>query len=91
MTKQLTLHLSGKVQGVFFRDNTKKIAQSLNLTGYVKNLDDGRVKIVAQGSNEDLDKLISWAKEGPSSANVTSISKNFSEPEEKHSQFKIKR
>jgi acylphosphatase len=56
--KQLTLHLNGKVQGVFFRFNAKKQADRLDLAGFVKNLSDGRVKIVAQGERVNSRSLL---------------------------------
>ena len=51
--KQVTLTISGKVQGVFYRQNTKKLAESLNLTGYVQNNNDNTVTIVAQGKEKE--------------------------------------
>jgi len=71
--KQMTLLVSGKVQGVFFRLNTEKQAKDLGLSGYVENLEDNRVKIVAQGKDKNLNRLISWAKEGPRLAQVDSL------------------
>jgi acylphosphatase len=54
--------VTGRVQGVFFRVYTRKFAQSLDITGYVKNLRSGQVEILAEGSKESLKKLIHWAK-----------------------------
>ncbi len=52
--KAMHIWVSGKVQGVYFRASTVKKAQKLNLSGWVKNLDDSRVEIFAQGQEEDL-------------------------------------
>ncbi|MEO0091767.1 MAG: acylphosphatase [candidate division WOR-3 bacterium] len=62
--------VSGRVQGVFFRDFTRRKAQSLGLTGWVRNTDDGNVEIVAEGEKDKLDKLIEAVKIGPASAIV---------------------
>ena len=63
----------GKVQGVFFRASTHKAAEELNINGWVKNLDDGSVEIVAEGEKENLNKFIRWCNKGPEKAEVTEI------------------
>ncbi len=60
--KRVRIHVAGRVQGVFFRVYTQKFARNLGLNGYVRNLSDGRVEIVAEGSEELLRKLAAWAK-----------------------------
>jgi len=62
--------VSGIVQGVFFRAHTQQVARSLRLTGWVRNLSDGRVEIVAQGPKDALDKLVEWCRHGPSMSRV---------------------
>lgn len=57
--------VEGRVQGVFFRVWTKKKAESLGLTGWVRNLSDGKVEIVAEGEKSELTKLIELIKKGP--------------------------
>ncbi|MGM5482500.1 MAG: acylphosphatase [Nanobdellota archaeon] len=70
--------VKGKVQGVFYRDYTKKKADSLGLKGTVQNLQDGSVKIIVQDSPE-VEKLINWCYEGSPQADVTSVeSRKFS-------------
>ena len=64
--------VNGDVQGVFFRYSAKRKAEELSITGFVKNLFDGKVEIVAEGDKENLQKLIAWAQVGPPSARVTS-------------------
>lgn len=67
----ITIIVSGRVQGVGFRFFTYQEARKLNLAGYVKNLDDGKVEIVACGSQIQINKLIDWIKMGgPNSANI---------------------
>jgi len=66
MDKRLTFMVAGKIQGVFFRVNTVKLAQKLGLTGFVQNLSSGQVKIVAEGPEEKLAELSNvepWASE----------------------------
>ena len=73
MKKRVQLVIQGSVQGVFFRANTKKYAESLLLHGFVTNQSDGSVKVVAEGPLEKLSELIDWCKHGPSAARVDSI------------------
>ena len=63
----------GRVQGVFFRDSTRRVAESLDLTGYAINLDNGDVEVLACGDEAALDKLQSWLREGPPMADVTEV------------------
>jgi acylphosphatase len=65
--------VSGKVQGVFFRQSTKEKATASAITGTVSNLDDGRVKIIATGTKEQLDALVSWCHHGPPKAKVEKV------------------
>jgi acylphosphatase len=64
------IYVSGRVQGVCYRDFTQRSASSLNLTGWVKNLYDGRVEAVIEGDKEKIETLVNKMKEGPSWANV---------------------
>ena len=63
----------GLVQGVFFRKYTQQKAYELNITGWVRNTDDDRVEIFAQGEENNLEKFIEWCKEGPPKAEVENI------------------
>ncbi len=90
--KQMTLLVSGKVQGVFFRSNTKQQAEELGLSGYVRNLEDGRVKIVARGDRKNVDRLVEWAKEGPAQARVDEIKvKNVADSSGSLDGFEVRR
>ena len=73
MKTRLHLHISGIVQGVFFRDSTREVAQARGLTGYVTNLPDGRVQVVAEGEKTDIDSLVQWCHAGPPRAVVKSV------------------
>ena len=68
--KRIHIFVTGRVQGVFFRQSTKVMAIKNNAKGWVRNLDDGRVEIVAQGETQDIDNLAHWCKTGPANSRV---------------------
>ena len=70
---QTAIHfwVTGRVQGVYFRASTQAAARQLGLTGWVRNLPDGRVEGVACGPGKALDKLVAWLHHGPEHAAVT--------------------
>jgi acylphosphatase len=65
--------VTGRVQGVFFRDSTRRKAESLGLTGYAKNRPDGTVEVLACGAADALDVLAEWLREGPRMAAVEDV------------------
>ena len=65
--------ITGRVQGVFFRDSTKKVALKLGLQGSAVNLSDGTVKVCLRGESEDIDLLEKWLHKGPELAQVESV------------------
>ena len=65
--------VSGRVQGVWFRDSTRKQAQTLLITGYARNLADGNVEVLACGSEASLGALKRWLKKGPPLAKVSQV------------------
>lgn len=71
--KHYSIQVSGKVQGVFFRANTKKAAIELGINGWVRNERDGTVKIEAEGSEEQLNKFLGFCRKGPERSIVDSI------------------
>ena len=68
--KRIHIFVTGRVQGVFFRQSTRVMAIKNNVNGWVRNLDDGRVEIVAEGENQDIDNLADWCKTGPANSRV---------------------
>jgi acylphosphatase len=66
--------VSGEVQGVFYRDTCRRVAGQQGVAGWVRNLPDGRVEAVFEGAAESVDRLVSWARRGPSRARVTDVS-----------------
>ncbi len=75
MTEYLRLHIfiSGKVQGVYFRQNTAAQAQELNISGWIRNLKDGRVESICEGEKSSVNKLLDWCYSGPKNAIVSNI------------------
>lgn len=71
--KTLKFTVTGKVQGVWFRQSTKNRAEQLGLRGYAINLDDGRVEVVAAGREEALQQLAEFVALGPEMAEVTQV------------------
>ncbi len=72
-TKHLSIRVTGKVQGVFFRTSTREEAQRLGLCGWVRNEADGSVRMEAEGDEEALDQLVAWCQQGPKQARVADV------------------
>lgn len=64
----------GKVQGVFFRESTRRRALELGVHGFVRNLSDGTVEAVAQGDDAAIADFLAFCRSGPPAANVTDVS-----------------
>ena len=71
--------VKGRVQGVWFRDSTRREALQLGLCGYAKNLPDGDVEVLAAGEESALDRLGLWLHEGPPMASVSEVQEQFLE------------
>jgi acylphosphatase len=80
-TVRRRLIVSGRVQGVFFRDAAKAQADLLRIRGWAKNLPDGRVEIVAEGEPNDVERLARWCKDGSTRAHVTGVESTTEAPE----------
>ena len=66
-------HVSGKVQGVFFRASSQQIAIDYTVSGYARNLADGDVEVLMCGEQTDVDKMLDWLKHGPEQAEVDNV------------------
>ena len=84
------IFVSGRVQGVFFRQNAKEKADELGLFGWVKNLQDGRVEAVFEGEKEKMEKMIAWLRIGPPPARIDSAEINWQEYKDEFADFKIR-
>jgi len=87
--KQLHIRISGRVQAVFFRDTTKKVADRLHLVGEIKNLENGSVEIDAQGPEASLKKLLDWCYKGSFFAKVEKLSFEWQTPKKEFTDFTI--
>lgn len=70
---RLNIIVKGKVQGVFFRESTKTVADHLGIKGLVKNEADGSIYLEAEGEKHQLDAFLDWCKEGPERAEVSGV------------------
>ena len=68
--KRIHIFVTGRVQGVFFRQSTRVMAIKNNVNGWVRNLDDGRVEIIAEGEKQNIGNLVNWCKTGPANSRV---------------------
>lgn len=82
--------VEGRVQGVFFRDNTRRKAISRNVKGFVRNLPDGRVEAVFEGEEEDVKSLIEWCHEGPPLARVEKVEVHWEPYKGEFDDFRIR-
>ncbi|MBN2225548.1 MAG: acylphosphatase [Deltaproteobacteria bacterium] len=73
-TVRARIRVSGRVQGVFFRQTTAEEANRLGVGGWVRNLPDGDVEAVIEGPSRDVDRLIAWCHHGPPAARVDDVS-----------------
>ena len=74
--------VSGKVQGVFFRDSTREEAEKQGLSGWVRNTEGGQVEAVFEGDPDAVQRMIEWCQSGPSSADVEDVSVEQEDPED---------
>lgn len=88
----ISLHalVSGRVQGVWFRQATREKAEGLGITGWVRNLNDGRVEVMAVGGENALRQLEAWLGQGPELANVAEVKSEFSSETAVFTSFEVK-
>lgn len=82
--------VEGRVQGVGYRANTRRMANQLKLKGWVRNLRDGRVEIMVEGEEEMVERLIQWCHRGPTSAYIRKVTSEKSEPQRDFDRFRVK-
>ena len=81
--------VSGKVQGVYFRQNTMRTAHELAATGWVRNLDDGRVEAVIEGAEDAVRKVVEWCHQGPAASKVDDVQVKYERYTGEFSDFAI--
>ena len=81
--------IDGRVQGVFFRANTREEANLLGLTGWVKNCWDGRVDAVFEGERDKVEQVLKWCQKGPPGAMVRNVEVNWEDPTDEFDTFSI--
>lgn len=91
--QRLHAYVEGKVQGVYFRATARDRALDLGVVGWVRNLPDGRVELVAVGERDALDALAEFCHQGPPGARVTRVVAELGErnSDETHASFVIRR
>jgi len=87
---RVRLFIQGKVQGVSFRYFTVQEAKSFNLTGWVRNLWDGRVEVLLNGDEEAVKSMVEWCEDGPPSASVENVEISWEEPTNEFTNFRVR-
>jgi acylphosphatase len=79
--KRARVVVTGVVQGVFFRTETRDRARSLSVAGWIRNVPDGTVEAAFEGDDERVDSMVEWCRRGPSGASVENVEVEWIEPE----------
>lgn len=88
---RLSARITGRVQGVGFRNFTQRRARRLGVTGWVRNERDGSVRLEAEGSRETLEALVDAVEEGPRLARVEQVHVDWSDAEDQFDTFRVRR
>jgi acylphosphatase len=81
MTVRRRILVSGRVQGVFYRDTCRREAERLGVGGRVSNLDDGRVEVIVEGDPDAVEAMVDWCRKGSDPANVSDVEVEEQDPE----------
>lgn len=90
MRKNVHVFVSGRVQGVWFRANTKQKAEQLGVTGWVRNTHDGRVEAIFEGEEDRIKEMIEWCHRGPPLARIDNVEIKNQNPTNGFDDFSIK-
>ena len=88
--RRVHIIIHGIVQGVFFRANAKKVAESLGLKGYARNRADGSVEVVAEGPEGKIKEFIEYCKKGPKAARVDKVEVDIEEAGNEFDGFEVR-
>jgi acylphosphatase len=75
------LRVTGRVQGVWYRESCREVADRLGVAGSVRNRADGSVEVLAEGPPQEVEALVAWCRSGPPAAEVTRVEVVEEEPE----------
>ena len=75
------LRITGRVQGVWFRESCREVADRLGVAGSVRNRADGTVEVVVEGPAQEVEALVAWCRTGPPAAEVTGVDVAEQQPE----------
>ena len=91
MERKVRIHIyvSGFVQGVMFRVNIRRKALELDVKGWTRNLEDGRIEALVEGNKNSVKKLVEWCRTGPPGAQVTSVEVRTEECKNDFNDFKV--
>lgn len=81
LVRRARVLVSGRVQGVFFRQRTIRLARSAGCAGWVRNLDDGRLEAVFEGPEDAVERMVAWCRQGPERAVVEAVEVLEEDPE----------
>lgn len=82
--------VSGRVQGVYYRDSCRVKAEAVGARGWVRNLRDGRVEAVFEGPEKVVQEMVAWCHRGPAAALVDGVEARWDEPEEGLAEFAVR-
>lgn len=88
--KRIHVFISGRVQGVFFRYTSKELAEQLGVTGWIRNLPDGRVEAVVEGDEDKVEEMLEFFRKGPPLARVDKVEVIEEEYRGEFKEFRIK-
>jgi acylphosphatase len=89
-TIRVRLFISGTVQGVSYRASTQEQARKRDVVGWVRNLEDGRVEALAQGSRDRVEELVAWCHRGPPAAKVEKVVVSFEDVNDEFKTFDVR-
>ena len=81
-TVTVSISITGRVQGVGFRESMRAVAEALEINGWVRNCDDGSVSAISQGDEFSVEQLVAWCHNGPPGANVKFVTAEMIDSDE---------
>ena len=89
-TIRVRLFISGTVQGVSYRASTQEQARKRDIVGWVRNLEDGRVEALVQGSKDKVEELVAWCRRGPPAAKVEKVVVSYEDVGDEFRSFEVR-